>query len=1755
MNINQPSQQPINQPSQPSINPPSRRRRRSEEPEEQSPPSSEQKHLRMTPSGVIPNQVVQALQPMAVEPIALPPITPQAVPNTTLTRIEVLVRQWQQGQNRASAIQEIRALYSPLTQMQRTTVRQALTNVPGVQNVMNELEQMRMLQEGLTSAITAYDRWKWRQFSLHSTLPNEVRTWLDAATPERVAALPQDLLNGTNLHRDLLDLFRLETAYRNQDVQAIAMFEFGASYMMGLREGFVNYCKDRILTHRGTDSQLAQGYIYYHQICNRCSLSNRTTLYDQRTSLSLKERRDCLAILTWMLSPAQYLDDYNIGSFRIGSRINPNFTLYNNIRAFLEIGIALETNNLQAIFRFSEIGTAEPLSLTAEDKRFFEQQYHITNWDAFTSLGGKFAQIQYAYDRLTTGQNLSEHEKSNWYVRIESIFEMLCDSTNEGENFDSICNEIFGVAPALSEMRPLINYVRGFNELERLNDAFTYAPNPTSEQQARHLIQSRTITQRMIACGERLNAHATPFINYIRPMVIDEDASLRQQFDNMQRAYEGYIIENVSEAEKRTWHMRMQQAFLMCNTLACSMRERYDDLRDQLLQDAEGPFRSFFAQVNSAINYGISLDELSRQLHAYARIAHPTIEQQNQHISKCHTLMQRIENFAQVLQENASPVVNALQPIIEDATLNPSAPLVKYKILIERFQGTSNHEIRKQIIWNLAKSAATLSPLEFKTLKERLATLYPNLATPLGQATNSNEFKYARLLIRLDEQRSANRAIDLDTVLSLQEIGNALNPTQCQELLVQFQQHIPNVDELYLFLRTDMGFFRQINLFQNPELTPTARTAILNNINNYRNRMDYLDPAHFTEIIQVLVRAPHSNREAKKLLQGILEARCELICRKLPSAATDNTEQSIARSVERHRCLFEIGEMLAEASAAHIPIRAEFLKHLRRSYPTFTQDAQRQVQFVQLFYEFHRSPDLSLETGSVLQLQEVTKHMSFDQCRELMDAMREHIPDFATRFPNAVTTYHKLNTAMDYLRQVKLIATSTSPQDLASMVDLIATSTSPQAQATHLTGIREVMSRPSFNYRQFVDMVKAAAINDSDAREMIRNIFKVSLELKFEDLRNAGSNVIEQNRILFEISDLLVEAHELQNDIRLLLGDIPASQILDDEATLGVLFERYYPSTSPSPALRLEEIECTKCLLLLQRYRTAQEVTSRDELAQMRARQQEVVATLGRMAVRMGDERYTALTTRLQAYRPEMQSIITYTNTDEFKYNTSYSLSANHYNVVRLDDTIPALPSTVNADTTFREGLFAFFNEIPFEELQTYLTERDMTLDTARDTLTRYINNVMNMAPLFGAPNPVTYREQARAWWNEIKDTIVHVILYIQNLHPPEHSETEIKKKKKELLATLIGAATRIGTGPEPCGGRYRAEAALLHQQIVLGVSVSFTSEVNRQLNPLRENNATILSVMAAQDVAGQPHEYIGFLRLIGHELAIPGTQLATRSDADISFTQTRMYERYGNNTAALRQRFEQMYTPFTIITCIEQEVGPQGSERMRGLFWEWCYAHVSVEPASWGITRSPDDWGGNLEAIKEHDAAKRVLREIRERLEINATPEAIDEYLLSVGIEREVDEEGEVNETVLQAVLRTYSIPRQRDAVLHEIRRLARTNTSPEKIDEYLRANGIIRAENESAEQAVRRQYPDPVSDEEVYASIITSERALTRVAFMERVVYEELPSRWTPANRLKVKRDFIAKMLAQMGSLTPNAIPSSANVSSSSSMSLSSS
>ncbi len=1060
----------------------------------------------------------------------------------------------------------------------------------------------------------------------------------------------------------------------------------------------------------------------------------------------------------------------------------------------------------------------------------------------------------------------------------------------------------------------------------------------------------------------------------------------------------------------------------------------YNQTYNEILQYTPTHIKTLITQTNSAISYINCLSSLGyyhsfspEQKNFSSGLPHRIIEEAEAIIARDFaTTPHAIINNACTFIYDRAHRMDRTSPRITSIPMWDS--LIKHKIKIDKLRNTtpSDSSIRSHIIWQLAQIQGTMNEEQIRAMNTQIATLYPQLLTSLNSIQHG--IHYAKLLLKLHERQSLNQELDVELIISLQDVAMHFTAEECDTLLrslrqiPNFDQEITDLDQLFPIIRTDMECLRQIErLSKTPSSSQSreARGAILDRINQLRTR---ITPDHYAHIIKTLTDSARSNRAAKALLKNLFAANIELACRYLETTS-DTAVQS--------RCLFEMGEIKAKTSDVSILFDAAFLQYIQNSYPA-SQRLEKKIQYAQLLVQI-RYAEQPLGADFQLQLQDVALHMDEAQCTALVDELRLHIPNFNQRF--TATTLLAIHSNMECFRTLELL--------------LRGRQLSQEERAALLRTIESQIEGPINQYERILECLQESIATNQEARELARNMLETSLEIGFLNLQEACRDDIKhQNKALFKLSKTLVEARELEMMLQSILGEVPASQIIG-EASLNTLSQRY-------PAIiRQEEIEYTTALLLLQKYSTKKASALPEEMDQINTRYRSLYTRLGGIATRMGRPRYDAVVVRIQSYKPEMQSFIDHIRTVEFEYNMLYRLSRDHYNKVRLENTIPPLTSTTNPDAVFTEGLTHLFRDIDFTALQGQLTERGMTQDTAQTTLKAYIDDVINMAPIVGAPS-ATNLEARREFWNNIKRTIIHVITHIQGI---DARPQDINKKKIIVLATLIESKSA-------CATRRMADAIDLYQQIVLNKPVTFETCVYRELNGLREANAQIIS-------EGEAHAFAAFLRLIGRELAIPGTEALGHYD-DPFYAQTDLYRLYEHNRAGLQQKFEETYTPYAIISSIQQEVGPQGRQDTRDLFWKWCYDNTPL-PQYWGITREAVDWGRYLEDIQEIDAAKKGLQEERIR---RSSPADIARYLEEHRIQRRAQE------TPAQAILRKYSI-------------ILQTGETPE-------------------------------------AAVDRSELDIQKRAYLDQQMYEVPPSLWTMKNRqhhLKVKKFFIATLLVQMG------------------------
>ncbi len=664
---------------------------------------------------------------------------------------------------------------------------------------------------------------------------------------------------------------------------------------------------------------------------------------------------------------------------------------------------------------------------------------------------------------------------------------------------------------------------------------------------------------------------------------------------------------------------------------------------------------------------------------------------------------------------------------------------------------------------------------------------------------------------------------------------------------------------------------------------------------------------------------------------------------------------------------------------------------------------------------------------SIVGADTVAFQLTTDECNTLYTQLREHIRDFDTKIPDHATVVARLHTDMDVCRYIQRY--NNTPRTI------VAHST----RITILNKILELSTAFTFGWN---------LLNTMDEQ------YELILEALYHGLTTNThpfylTDNLSANTYPFYLTDNI--------DAIIRIGRYHAKGIV--KSSLTGKFRSYLQRCYPLSQEVMTQIECMTAYYLLDHYQCEAERTSTPEqLSPIHSSMRTCLHDIYKAAHQIDQQQYKTLLSHLADppildSRPRMKRLINEVTTGEFECNFFYKLSDDHYNRVRYNSSIAPLAATINSDSALRTGLVTLFNSIPFSRLQLRLDAKTMTQESATTDLNKYIDSINNMACLIGAP-PEANIEARREFWGNVKNPILHVISYLESTQLPFQ---ELTTKKIKLLATII-------SGAGFCATRYIADAIDLYQQIVLNKPITFESVIARELSGIREANAHIIS-------EGEAHQFMALLRLAGQELAIPGTETLGRYD-DPFYTQTQLYGRYENNRAALKKRFEELYTPFALASCIRQEVGPQGREDARELFRKWCYDTVRV-PDTWGKDRKVEDWGRYFDDIQDLDTAKNRLQELREAKDAGA-------FLSSHRIQRRN------NETAEQALLKVHSIRIQA---------------------------------NETAAQAIERCMVE-----------------VLKLAYLDTQIYETPPVQWTLENRplhLKVKISFIADMLARMGLL----------------------
>ncbi len=304
-----------------------------------------------------------------------------------------------------------------------------------------------------------------------------------------------------------------------------------------------------------------------------------------------------------------------------------------------------------------------------------------------------------------------------------------------------------------------------------------------------------------------------------------------------------------------------------------------------------------------------------------------------------------------------------------------------------------------------------------------------------------------------------------------------------------------------------------------------------------------------------------------------------------------------------------------------------------------------------------------------------------------------------------------------------------------------------------------------------------------------------------------------------------------------------------------------------------------------------------------------------------------------------------------FFVNQRYPLSDDHYQRVYIEIDIPPLDLSINENREFEYSIKNMFTEV-----FTAMRESDPLLDLTafENSLDTFIGYCVQLTPRLATPR-MDQPEALRAFYSDIKRSIIHVIAHIRRAEREgTMSAEEIKRKKMHILSELKSVAQVCGTGQI-------AVAEDLYQEIVVGRAVTLETAIFKCLNGMRWADSLI--AVRSNDV----HEYSAFMHRVGTQLAIPGARVFQRY-RDPFITQTRIH---AETDATLRRRFEILYTPSNIIDAVAEEIGPRGTQATRNLLLEWCYDHI---PDNWGASRQASDWGLLFDDIQDYDRAKAEI-------------------------------------------------------------------------------------------------------------------------------------------------------------------------------------
>lgn len=373
-------------------------------------------------------------------------------------RLNALVQEWQQNQNRQVP----------------TGVQQTLKE--SINTIIDEITT-RILAEGVSTVIPAYDRWL--SGSSPTPMLDDVQTWLQAATQKRVSLLSTTLrqqLHASALGKYMTRLFKLEKAYEDHNIARISSFQ----KLRGIpkRSKHIPHINTWLEERQKTNERLSSGIQYYTAIQNRCQQANLNTLYAERHTLNSRECKDYLAFL-------------------IGNNIRSKMIAFLDVRTALEDALFFQMKDPDSLFKLQR----SFLFLSEEDQEIFANRCSISvdEWPRFWLVYERYASLE-GY----CAQYAKQAEKRAWELSINRTFLLFTSPSKERQESDArIVDRILQYAPeslrkVIDEMKPLITLETDISEFMNIG-------NPSTEQLRQHI----TACQNSIQSIEAV-AHTEP---------------------------------------------------------------------------------------------------------------------------------------------------------------------------------------------------------------------------------------------------------------------------------------------------------------------------------------------------------------------------------------------------------------------------------------------------------------------------------------------------------------------------------------------------------------------------------------------------------------------------------------------------------------------------------------------------------------------------------------------------------------------------------------------------------------------------------------------------------------------------------------------------------------------------------------------------------------------------------------------------------------------------------------------------------------------------------------------------------------------------------------------------------------------------------------------------------------------------------------------------------------------------------------------